>query len=295
MKRPPIMLDNGRKVSLPLPTIVACVDGPHITGSRMFPSKCHPPSEWPDIWTANTTSSSFGYHLSGQTMFRLAYSLPITCVIAFGFQQEGSSTDSEREMDVYAIYSLMLTNPRTSHGPDNNERYLIASTTGPGTPEEPCVRPPTEREANFREVLTDYERRRTAQQQVKRALSIQKPYVLLSDDEVKEFMKARSSTSGPTGSTDERFRGVTDLFRLSDVYFNQRRTLALTAISTWCGSLCALYQWKVFEKLDTGHWEERPWAACVTVAKRSDVRYSSLVILHKQGKEKMHEYRSAQF
>src|SRR5436309_6166 len=32
----------------------------------------------------------------------------LTCTIAHGFPQESSSADSEREQDVYAIYSLML-------------------------------------------------------------------------------------------------------------------------------------------------------------------------------------------
>jgi hypothetical protein len=65
---------------------------------------------------------------------------------------------------------------------------------------------------------------------------------------------------------DERFRGVTDLFTLSDVYFNPARTLALTAISTWCGGLCALYQWNVFEKVGPDRWEERGWVRCITIA-----------------------------
>lgn len=73
---------------------------------------------------------------------------------------------------------------------------------------------------------------------------------------------------------NERFRGLTDVFTLSDVYFNERRTLALTVVSSWCGDLCALYQWKVFEKLDTGKWEERQWVGCVTVAGSSDLRRS---------------------
>ena len=67
-------------------------------------------------------------------------------------------------------------------------------------------------------------------------------------------------------ATDERFRGVTDVFTLSDVYFNGRQTLALTAIASWCGGLCALYQWRVLEKVAEGKWEERPWVGCMTIA-----------------------------
>lgn len=193
-------------------------------------------------------------------MFRFAYLLLMV------------PQETTAEKDVYAIYSLVLTNPQTSHGPDDNERYLIAATTAPGRPQEPCVRLPQEREAAFREVLADYERRKATPRQLQRALSIRKLYILLSADDVKAFIKARSLTRPVPEPESERFRGVTDVFTLSDVYFNQHRTLALTSISSWCGSLCGLYQWKVFEKLDTGKWEERQWGTCVTVAKNSDER-----------------------
>lgn len=196
-------------------------------------------------------------------MFRVASLLVVTCLTAHGFQQ-----DTDREKDVYAIYSLMLTNPQTSHGADNNKLYLIAATTAPGVPKEPCIGPPKEREADrgadFREVLADFQQRQATQRQLSRALSISKPYVLLSADEVREFQEARAPK--PPGSVAERFQGVTDLFTLSDVYFNQRRTLALTAISSWCGSLCALYQWKVFERIAGGAWEDTKWPACFTIA-----------------------------
>jgi hypothetical protein len=199
-------------------------------------------------------------------MFRFAFSLLLICTSAQGFQQDTRSADSDREKDVDAIYSLMLTKPMTSHGVDNNERYLIAMTTGPGWPQEPCVQPPKEREAEFREVLTDYESRKATPRELKRELSISKPYELLSDAEVGELHRERSTGFIRPGSRSERFRGVTDLWTLTDAYFNQRGTLALTAISPWCGSTCALHLWKVFEKLDNGKWEELRWPTCFTIA-----------------------------
>jgi hypothetical protein len=56
-------------------------------------------------------------------MFRLVYLLLITRITVIGFQQATDSTDPERAKDAYAIYSLMLTNPTTSHGRDNSERF----------------------------------------------------------------------------------------------------------------------------------------------------------------------------
>lgn len=197
---------------------------------------------------------------------RFGFSLLAFCTLAHGFQHEGASAVSEREKDVYAIYSLMLTNPQTSHGPDDNERYLIAIITAPPRPQEPCVRPPTEREADFQEMQTDYEHRKAMPRQLKPALSISKPYVLLSADEARMFIESRMPRRTGQDATNERFRGETDLFTLSDVYFNKRGNLALTGISTFCGGLCGLFQWKVFEKVDGGRWVERRWSTCTAIA-----------------------------
>ena len=196
---------------------------------------------------------------------RFAVLLCFCVVAAPGFQESQGSTDSGRNSDIYVIYSLMLTNAQTSHGSNNNERYLIANRTAPAHPPDPCVNPPKEREDDFREVLADYELRKGNARDLKPWFSIPKPYLLLTAEEVKAFRTDRSLTPEPR-VRDERFRGATDLFTLSDVYFNKRHTLALTAISTWCGSLCALYQWKVFEKVGADKWEERQWVGCITVA-----------------------------
>ena len=205
-------------------------------------------------------------------MFRSAYLLLMICTIAPGFQQETNSVDPEREKDVYAIYSLMLADPQTSHGPDENKQYLIAATTGPGYPREPCVRPPKERETAFREVLVDYERRKSNPRELKPSISVPKRYVLLSANQVSEFVKERSFPGINKTDTNPLFQGATDVFTLSDVYFNQRGTLALTSISSFCGGLCGRWQWKVFERLDTGKWEERQWVSCSAIASTSGSR-----------------------
>lgn len=198
-------------------------------------------------------------------MRRSIVSLLALCAVAHAFQQGVASAVSEREKDVYSIYSLMLTNPQTSHGADNNERYLIRMFTAPTSPQEPCVRPPTEREADFQEMRTDYEQRKATPRQLKPEFSISKPYVLLSVDQAETFIESRMPKPGHQPPI-ERFQGVTDLFTLSDVYFSKRGTLALTGISTFCGGLCGLFQWKVFEKLESGQWEERRWITCTAMA-----------------------------
>jgi hypothetical protein len=156
----------------------------------------------------------------------------------------------------------MLTNPQTSHGPDDNEIYLIADTTARGVPEVPCAFPPSGEESRFAEVLADFTRRKNTPAKLEPAFRIGKPFRLLNRDEVAEF-EGRHLSGSPIGSNPK----ATDLFRLTDVYFSQDRTLALAEISTWCGGLCGLWQWKVFEKSKEGTWDERKWAACTTIAR----------------------------
>jgi len=78
-------------------------------------------------------------------MLRFACSWVIGGVAANAFQPQAGSADPEQEKDVYAIYSLMLTNPITSHGVDNNERRLIAMNTKPPSMQLSCMRSPKTR------------------------------------------------------------------------------------------------------------------------------------------------------
>lgn len=142
--------------------------------------------------------------------------------------------------------------------------------TVPGTPREPCVRAPSEHAARFAEVMADYNRRKGTPAVLEPAFHIAKPYRLLNRGEVNEFFK-RYANAGTAELRDKSPR-VSDLFQLTDVYFDGNRTLALTAISTWCGSLCAMYRWKVLEKTADGQWEERPWVGCFTVAQTGRAR-----------------------
>ena len=180
-------------------------------------------------------------------------------------QQDRLLTESDRR-DVYTIYSLIMTNPATSHGADNNEVYLVSEMTKPGFPVVPCVRVPQEYEPAYREILDDYNRRKDKPVKLERGFNITKPYELLNADEVKQFVGIHSLRRTPYENPNELFQKTTDLFTLSDVYFNQSHTLALTAVSTYCGSLCGSYTWKIFEKTSGGQWEERPWVSCRTVA-----------------------------
>ena len=161
-------------------------------------------------------------------MLRFACAWVIVSLAASAFQPQNGSTDSGREKDAYAIYSLMLTNPRTSHGSYDSEWLLIATTTKPPSAHLSCMRSSKDREAEFREVLADYESRRTTPRQLKPLFSIPKPYMLLTDDEVRAFTAERMTFSA---QRDDRFGVVSDYFMLSDVYFHKSNSQGLTAAS----------------------------------------------------------------
>jgi hypothetical protein len=181
---------------------------------------------------------------------------------------ENQAPETERDKDVYRIYSQMMTPPQTSHGPDTNPRYLISETTR-WEFQSPCGKPPADREAEFNEVLDDFAIRKGTPRVLQRRLTVAKPYELLSSEQVRAFQARRLAFQrlGPMPSNPPAiFEGVIDLFTLSDVYFSKNGKLAMTGISTWCGPLCALSQVKVYEKLESGEWKERPWANCLSFA-----------------------------
>ena len=95
------------------------------------------------------------------------------CFCVYGPAQP---TASERKSEVYAIYSLMVTNPQTSHGADNNEIYLIADTIVPGVPDIPCVSPPADERQRFSEVMADFNQRKGVHLKLEPAFQITKPF-----------------------------------------------------------------------------------------------------------------------
>lgn len=180
------------------------------------------------------------------------------------------------EKDVYEIYSRMLSDAEKAEGSNTNPRLLIEATTGSAYLEETCIHPPSGFKERYGEILSDFQQRQETPRTLRRAFSSGKPYVLLGKDAAYRF-RMRS----PTNEEAEAFSGVIDLFTLSDVYFDQKRTLALVGISSWCGNVCGMHQWKLFAKQADATWNELPGAACSTIARtarpRAGIAYSELL------------------
>jgi hypothetical protein len=138
-----------------------------------------------------------------------------------------------------------------------------SGTTVAGVPAQPCLNVLGERRERITEILKDFEESRHRPRKLKRELKLSKPYELRTESEAKQF---RNRNTSPEWHT--RFAGVTDLFSFSDVYFDKTGTLALTHMTSWCGSVCALFQWRLLEKQTDGSWKEVPGVGCVAIASR---------------------------
>jgi len=95
------------------------------------------------------------------------------------------------------------------------------------------------------EVLAEFNLHKDSPGTLERELKIETPYRLLPDNEGK----------GPSTAKD--------IFTLENVYFNQKRSLALTYRFASCGTLCGSGGWIILEKGSDGNWKKRSeWAHC---------------------------------
>ena len=201
-------------------------------------------------------------------MIRSACVVLTICALGSGFQVQPGSDDAARDKDVYA--TLLAAYEPSADQPWSSAQRSVSHCGNhrAGDAQGARVRPPSDREVEFRQVMADFERRKATPRHLKRGFSIDQPYVLLTDEEVKQFMNERMRRTDPQ-AVDERFRGVTDVFLLTDVYFDEKRTMALTALESWCGGLCAQMSWIPLEKLADGRWQVRPgWITCHTMSRK---------------------------
>jgi hypothetical protein len=204
-------------------------------------------------------------------------------LLCFGHLTAQQQTETTREQDVYAVYSVLMTNPPTSFRSDPNELYAIASETRTIRRPRPaeatgvltlvasmgmCIEPPPGYAARWAEVMAEVDAGTDIPVALKRELKLTKPYVLLSPEDAAKFISSiLSRGSRSPVASDPKLQGAVSLFVLGNVYFDKARTLALTNLSSTCGSLCGYGTAKIFEKQADGVWREvRPARNCDVVA-----------------------------
>jgi hypothetical protein len=154
---------------------------------------------------------------------------------------------ANRALDSYAIYSLLLSSGAVQNASTRGDHNLaIADTTvnvdDINTASEPDseLQPPAESERAFQETLRDFHARGQERVQLEHRFKLDRPYTLLSANEVDAFRKSAAADSGP-----QRIAGIT---RFSEVYFNTTQTAALVYADSLCPSPCANGQWIYLEK-----------------------------------------------
>ena len=205
------------------------------------------------------------------------WTLLIALMLAAPPQASPPATESDRRADTYAVYSALMSS-NSANRDAANPTYAIEATTfvpvvtlAPGFSLEGCVIPPPNYATSWAEILAEVKAGNIAPGILDPALKLSKPYMLLSANEVADFRSAFRGSLGLPARGNPKFGGAADLFRLSVVYFNKNRRLALMYNTSTCGMLCGEARWAVFEKLPLldgeSVWIRRPeWVRCVVNA-----------------------------
>jgi hypothetical protein len=192
--------------------------------------------------------------------------LTVLCASAPVCFQQGKipAPDPGRDRDVQAVYSWVI-----NHSADDGKIILIAPQTNASQyPHQRCLAVPPNRAGDFRELRSDFDRRKNTAGQVPEILSTSKPYVILDPSLANQVIWYSPSLS-ESPVIRERYPGVQRLLIFSEVYFNRKRTVALVQVDGWCGGLCGTSHWTALEKGKDGAWQMRPWVpGCIAVAER---------------------------
>lgn len=169
----------------------------------------------------------------------------------------------------YAVYSAALSNLRSSQADKNSAVVIINETLedqrtadiGGG-----CWNSAPEPRRG--EDAWKANRSRTLAGSRKlfgKKLTITRPYNLVSSEEGDKWQQERSqpkiALDPPSKEDPDPFPESSDLIRVSNVFFNVNKTVALVYVSVKCGSICGLSEWIVAEK-NQGIWKASSGPAC---------------------------------
>jgi hypothetical protein len=164
---------------------------------------------------------------------------------------------TNRASDSYAIYSLLLSGGALRDTSPRREQHLaIADETvsfedmTPAAEPDSSLEPPSESASAFQEVQQDFRTRRQERAQLEHRFKLDRPYTLVSANELAEFLK------GPQGAAPSSAAVYGNITRFSEVYFNTAQTAAMVYVDQVCATPCANGQWVYLEKRD-GQWVRR--------------------------------------
>jgi hypothetical protein len=142
-----------------------------------------------------------------QLKFRRSCLLALLCAGALLLfpQDRFPAADPDHDKDVQAIYSRIIT-----HSTADDRLYLIVPETHQSDyPLERCLKIPPDHAADFREIRTEFDRRKGTTRLVPKLLPTPKPYVILDPKTAKEMLKSALLSDSPI--IRERFPGALHL------------------------------------------------------------------------------------
>jgi hypothetical protein len=178
------------------------------------------------------------------------------------------SMSGDRAEDSYAIYSQLLKKGPIEWRDAKRKQWLIEDTTNAMPLDVPCqpasgndammmnphnaVMAPEDRQAEWREVLADYDQHCHDVVQLDRdSFKTRLPVHLLNSNNQQKFRK--NAIKPPA-----EFADGAGLHRFTEVFFNTDHTLALVELGMWCGGRCGNWTWVVLERKEN-RWKMLPW------------------------------------
>jgi hypothetical protein len=156
--------------------------------------------------------------------------------------------------DTYAIYSLLMPGvPFAGMSPTQAPHLAVAGTTvniddmNPAIAPDSELQPPPDNQEAFSEAVQDFHSRRYERLRLQPQLKLDRPYTLLSADDVDELKRTVAGID-PGSQLQSKWAGYPGITYFSEVYFNAAHTAALVYMNNFCASLCANGQWIYLEK-----------------------------------------------
>jgi hypothetical protein len=190
---------------------------------------------------------------------------------------------ADRMSDSYEIYSKLLPGDQIEWGNVPRSFWLMEDTTRAEPPDSPCatgggmnphkaIQAPEARQADFAEVLADFDAHCHDRYLLEAShFHMKLPVQVLDEAARKRFVNHVSGYMPPADHimqappTPDEFKGAAGMHSFTAVYFNRAHTLAMTEIGMYCGGLCGNWRWVVLERRD-GQWRMLPWVRMFTIS-----------------------------
>lgn len=172
----------------------------------------------------------------------------------------------DRVADSYVIYSQLLPGDEIEWGNAQRSFWLIEDITKAEPPDTPCaavgmmnphsaIQAPEPRQADFAEVLADFDTHCHEQYLIDASeFHLKLPVRVLDEEAKKRFVSHVAGYMPPQNNimqappTPDEFKGAAGMHSFTAVYFNRMHTLAMTRIGMYCGGFCGNWRWVVLER-----------------------------------------------